>query len=96
MPVQRLPFHRVYCVQAPVRNWAWHPDAYFRTPAIMAGQCEEQQLWDLPQSFFTNGWRDLRCSRSLHRHLQVPPSNPPFLVKLHTRCFELLLVLLPM
>ena len=62
LPTQLLVSHTVCCVQAPVRNWAWHPDAYFRTPAITAGQCEEQQLWDLPQSFFTNGWRDLRCT----------------------------------
>ena len=49
------------CLQAPVRNWAWQPDDYFQTPAITPGQCEEQQLWDLPESFFSDGWQDYRC-----------------------------------
>lgn len=68
--------HAACCLQSPVRNWAWQPDDDFQAPAITPGQCEEQQLWDLPDTFFADGWRDYRCVMIHPRPALMPTPLP--------------------
>ncbi len=53
-----------YMVQSPVSNWAWVTDSYAQSVQPTPSTCEEQQMWDLPGSFFSYGWKDYRCGPS--------------------------------